>query len=172
MVGPIHPRNSTLASRWVKSRGFTLVELMVAVAIVGILASVAYPSYRNHIRRASRAEARGILLETAQILEKNYSVNGCYHRTDAACANATTTGANTMSVVLTGLNLTQSPKTGTAKYNITVAYPTAAPCSLGNCFTLSAAPTGVMAGDACGTYTLTHAGGQGSGGTVTDCWQR
>jgi len=53
--------------------GFTLIEVMVVVAIVGILAAIAYPSYQEHVRRANRAEARGILLEMAQLLERNYT---------------------------------------------------------------------------------------------------
>jgi type IV pilus assembly protein PilE len=158
------PYPTTLTCR-LRQLGFSLTELMFAVAIVGILASIALPSYRSHFIRSSRAEAKAILLETAQFLERNYTLNSCYHRTDAACA---TTTANVT------LPYAQSPRTGTAKYNITVSYSTTSPCTLGNCFTLSAAPTGTMANDACGTLTLTNAGirGQASGQTVDYCWQR
>ena len=142
--------------------GFTLIEVMITAAIVAILAAVAYPSYLEQVRRSNRAEARSILLESAQFLERNFTVNNCYHRTDAACASA----ANVT------LPYSQSPGVGTAKYNITVAYPTDAPCALGQCFTLSAAPTGTMTGDSCGTLTLNQAGQQGATGGVAACWQR
>ena len=155
------------------SMGFTLVELMIVVAIVAILATIAYPSYQEQIRRSNRAEAKGLLTEDAHFLERNYTVNNCYHRSDAACASA----ANVT------LPRTQSPGTGTAKYTITAAYSADAPCTLGQCFTLSAAPTGNMTGDACGTLTLTQAGvrgmgdydGDGAAGDADDiaaCWQR
>ena len=147
-----------------RQAGMTLTELLIAVTIVGILATVAYPSYQNYIRQGSRAEAKGVLLETAQFMERNYTTNGCYHRNDNSCASA----AN-----LT-LPFPQAPKTGTATYNITATYSTTAPCTLGQCFTLSAAPTGKMTGDECGTLTLSHTGarGQDAGATQEQCWQR
>jgi type IV pilus assembly protein PilE len=146
----------------ISQTGMTLIELLITITILGILTAVAIPAYQTHVAQATRAEAKGILLETAQFLERNYTTNNCYHRTDNSC----TAAAN-----LT-LPFAQSPKTGTAKFNITIDYPAVAPCVLGQCFTLSAAPTGSMTGDSCGTLTLTHSGIQGAGGTVADCWQR
>lgn len=153
--------------------GVTLIELLITVVIIGILTAVAMPSYRNHVAQVNRAEVKGILLENAQFLERNYASNNCYHRTDASC---TTTTANVT------LPYTQSPKTGTAKYNITVVYNAdsgGAACTnatstpaFGQCFILSAAPTGNMTGDQCGTYTLDQAGRQGPAGSVESCWQR
>lgn len=156
-----------------RGAGFTLIEVMITVAIVAILAAVAYPSYLDQVRRANRAEVKGALLEDAQFLERNHTVNSCYHRNDAACGSA----ANVT------LPRTQSPATGTAKYNITATYSAVAPCTLGQCFTLSAVPTGSMTGDPCGNLTLTQAGVRGAGdydndGTAGDaddmvaCWQR
>ncbi|WP_295393071.1 type IV pilin protein [uncultured Thiodictyon sp.] len=148
--------------------GFTLVELMVTLVIVAILAAVAYPSYVAQVRRGSRAEVKGALLEDAQFLERNYTVNNCYHRTDANCTTACTPpGSGCVS-----LPREQSPERGAAKYTITVAYSDEAPCTLGHCFTLSAVPTGTMTGDACGTLTLDQAGIQGASGDVATCWQR
>ncbi|WP_295580497.1 type IV pilin protein [uncultured Lamprocystis sp.] len=153
--------------------GFTLIELMVTVAIVAILAAVAIPSYVEQVRRGNRAEAKGALMEDAQFLERNYTVNNCYHRTDARFC--TTTAADVT------LARAQSPATGTAKYTLSAAYST--PCTLvGQCFTLSAAPTGSMTGDPCGTLTLNQTGVQGAGDydkdgdtdadDVAACWQR
>ena len=159
------PQETTTRLRPFAETGFTLIELLVTVAILGILATLAVPSYQDYIRRGNRAEAKGILLEAAQYMERVYSTNNCYHRTDTTCGSA----ANLS--LPAGLN--QSPKTGTAKYNIAVSFPSTSPCTLGQCFTLTATPTGTMAGDACGALTLTHAGTKGVGGsTVADCWQR
>lgn len=54
-------------------RGFTLIEVMVVVAIVGILAAIAYPSYIEHVRQTRRAEVTALMLENAQLLERHYT---------------------------------------------------------------------------------------------------
>lgn len=59
-------------------RGFTLIELMITVAIVGILASVAYPSYRSSVLKGKRAEGRAALLDLAQQQERYMTQNGSY----------------------------------------------------------------------------------------------
>lgn len=155
----------------IKQDGVTLIELLIVVVIVGILAAIAYPSYLDHVRRANRADAQSVLLEAAQFLERNYTTNNCYHRTDSACGSARSTNncaaAAAGEVSLTGL--CQSPKDGTARYNISFT------SILGQSYTLQAVPTGTMAGDTlCGTLTLTNAGVKGESGTgsVNDCWSQ
>lgn len=136
--------------------GITLIELLVVVAIIAILAAVAYPSYQDHIRRAARAEAEGILLENAQILERNYTLANRYDQD--------TTGAAPPII-----GTSPRPGEGPVKYNIAAAYG-AAPAQT---FTLTATPAGVMVGDACGNLTLDQAGVKGtSAGTVADCWRQ
>lgn len=141
--------------------GFTLIELMITVVIIGILASIAYPSYTQYVQRANRAEARSILLENAQILERNYTTANRYDT-----VNSDGTGGAPVTIA-------QSPSTGTVKYNIAPAFG-AAPAQT---FTLGAAPVGVMAGDACGVITLTSTGVKGAAGVTTtaivdQCWGR
>jgi type IV pilus assembly protein PilE len=139
-------------------QGFTLIELMVTVAVIGILASIAYPSYTGYVERARRAEARAMLLENAQFLERNYTAANRYDQTSggAAIDNAS-------------LPKPQSPESGAARYNMTVAVAA-------QTFTLSATPVGIMSGDACGVFTYTNAGLQGAAGVadgssvVAECW--
>jgi type IV pilus assembly protein PilE len=124
-------------------RGFTLIELMVAVAIIGILASIALPAYQQYVLRASRADAQAILMETAQYMERYFTTNNSY--ADAP--------------LLSG----QSPKTGTAKYNISYSVdPTA------TAYEVQAAPTGSQTADDCGTLTVDQTGATGADGA--DCW--
>lgn len=61
-----------------KARGFTLIEVMIAVVVVGILATIAYPSYRDYMQRAKLAEARSQLMDTRAKLEQYYQDNRQY----------------------------------------------------------------------------------------------
>jgi len=142
-------------------RGFTLIEIMIAVAIVGIIAAIALPSYQEHVRRSNRTQAKALLHENAQYMEKMYTQNNQYDKTVGAdgIANTADDGAITLPIV-------QSPKTGTKQYDISLL------ASDNNTFTLRAVPTGSMTGDTCGTLTLTNTGVRGAGGNIDDCWNR
>ena len=134
------------------------MELMITVAIVAILASVALPSYQTYIQRANRADAKATLLEMAQFLERNFTETNSY-----------LAGGNGETI---SLPVTVSPREGTALYNITRET-----ANSGTTFTLQATPIDgrAMAGDQCGTLTLTNTGLKGvSGATLSaaECWQR
>ena len=68
----------TLPSAYRRMQGVTLLELMIVVVIIGILAAISYPSYRNFTDRAKRNEAKAILLEIAQNQERFYLQNNTY----------------------------------------------------------------------------------------------
>ena len=62
----------------IKDKGFTLIELMIAVAIIGILASIAYPSYLEYVAKGVRADGLAFLVEVANIEEQFYLDNRTY----------------------------------------------------------------------------------------------
>lgn len=129
-----------------RSGGFSLIELMIVVAVIGILASIAYPSYIDYVRRAGRSDAKAILVETAQYLERYYSTNNTY------------VGASVISAV--------SPKNssgGGKLYDISFASGPAA-----TAYTLQAVPAGTQAADSCGTLTLTATGVRTP--STAGCW--
>ena len=140
-----------------KVAGFTLIELMITVAIVALLSMVAYPSYVSHVQRAKRAEARTALLEAAQYLQRFLIANDRYDR-----------DRNGALLVLPQA-LTTSPKNGAPAYLIRLVPGTLSR----DAFMLEAVPVG---SDKCGTLRLDQAGRRSihdapAPVTVAECWK-
>ena len=129
-------------------KGVTLLELMIVVVIVGILAAIAYPNYREYIARAKRNEAKAALLQIATLQERFYLSNNTY-----------TTDMSQLGFANAGCNITDS-----SAYNVCV--------TVANANTFSATATyqlgGAEAGK-CATFTIDGAGTKGSG-PHNDCW--
>lgn len=93
-----------------KEKGFTLIELMMAIAIIGILAAIAIPNYNTFVLRAKRTEAQSNLLQLQTLLEQHYQDFRSYAHSNAPAAdiNVSTTaadiGAITVSTLLPGWN--------------------------------------------------------------------
>lgn len=132
------------------ARGFTLVELMIAVAVMALLAGLAYPAYNSHVAKSRRGDAKQSLVELAQKLERYYSERGTF------------VGAT----IGTGGIYPNTSRGGF--YTLAIGTQTA------DGFTINAAPAGSQTGDACATFTYNQLGEQGvTGATLTavKCWQ-
>lgn len=145
-----------------RSSGFSLIELMVAVAIVGILAAVVYPSYREHVRRGARADVKAVLMDNVAFVERFASENNGLYRSAAGVAP-----------VLPNL---VSPRgaTGTnVKYNL--AFAAGEPTN--RTFQIIATPANSMTGDDCGSFVINNVGQRESRNTLNSkdmesCWNR
>ena len=141
-----------------QNKGFTLIEVMIVVAIIGILTMVALPSYNRYVLRSHRTEAINGLLDTASREARYYTNNNNY----------------TQSMTTLGFAADPNPVASASNlyYLINVqslVNPTAtSPAS----FVLQAVPQGSQANDTCGTFTYTDLGARSVSGTETSakCW--
>lgn len=135
--------------------GFTLIELMIAVVIVAILASIAIPAYQQYVIRSYRNVAKGDLMEIQQWMERNYSLTGRYDQDPSGQA-------------ITAPLFTKSPRDGTgSRYVISFSV---APSQ--EKYTLLAAAQSNQNDTQCGDLTLSSAGDRTASKTsaVNICW--
>lgn len=138
------------------SAGFTLIEVMIVVAIIGILAAIAYPSYDEYVKRGNRTEGQALLSEAAARQERFFAQNNRY----------VTTAADIGKLQLRGTNGT-TVTSDTGKYTLSVGTANG-----DGGYTLTA--TQQFSDTACGNLTLTALGTKGrsgSGKTIQDCWR-
>ena len=139
------------------SDGFTLMELLIALALLAVLLAIALPAYREQIARAHRSELQTALLEDAGYMQRYYAANNAFSAPSPP-----------------RLTWTASPPTGPPAYEIVVTVPPGDP----TVFTLTATRAGAMAGDRCGDFTYDNLGRRGlvpgtprGGLTAADCWR-
>ena len=139
-----------------KFKGFSLIELLIAMAIMGILVAVAMPVYTNSVIRSNRAEAKNELMQVASEQERFFSSTNTYS-TDAT-------------PLITPIVAGRDRTTTNAWYTISVA--ACAGGAITNCFIATATPQGTQTADVCTTLTITNTGLRGAtGSTADDCWQ-
>ena len=132
------------------SRGVTLMELMIVIVVVGILASIAIPTYRSYVIRANRSDAKAALLSAAGALERCFTRFNSYAAADGCTVTFPSTSTNN-------------------NYQIT------APTQTATAYTITAAPQGGQLADSdCASFSLTSANVRSVTGTksATQCWGR
>jgi type IV pilus assembly protein PilE len=146
----MRPLHNNLPRSGRAARGLTLIEIMVVVALVGILASIALSSYQSHARKTRRYAAQSCLMEQAQYLERYY-----------------TTASNPMTYTSAAL------PDAACKTNL-AAYYTFSLTSASQAFSVQAVASGTQTGDTdCRTLALNQAAQQSSSSasaTTTGCW--
>ncbi len=139
-----------------RASGFTLIELMITVTIIGIVAAIAYPSYNQHILKTHRFEGKDLLAQAVMNQERFFASNNTY---------TTVIGAG-------GLGYTGAPPTSEhGYYSIAIDAPTAgaAGCPIASCYSMTITAIGTQATDAhCATLTQTSTGRKSA--TNADCW--
>jgi len=116
-------------------RGFSILELMIVVAIAVVIAAIAIPSYQEQARKGRRAAATAALIDATSRQEQFFLDNKTY----------------TTTIIAGGLNMAAVIESGT--YALSVDAPTGA-CLVDRCYRVRATPQGVQAGDKCGVLTV------------------
>jgi type IV pilus assembly protein PilE len=150
-TNPVSPRRAS-------SRGFTLIELMITVAIVAILGTIATAAYTSEVRKSRRTDARSALLDLAGREEKLFSVTNAYSVTPSELGY---TGALPITV-------------GSGYYQISaIVSPDPAQPAMSSSYVITATAIGLQASDTqCATLSINSAGQQLSTGSATasTCW--
>ena len=132
------------------ARGFTLIELMIAVAVVGLLSAIAYPSYQQQVAKGRRTDAKQSLLELSQKMERFYTERGTYI---GATLGATGLYPNTSSGGYYDLSISAQTLDG---------------------FSVKATPRGAQSADACASFLYNQLGEQtvsaGAPLSAAKCW--
>ena len=147
-------------------KGFTLIEMMIVVAILGIISAIALPSYTEYVRKGKRADAKVELLRIAQLQESYFVQNLSY-------AKDLTTGTG-------GLGLGATVESEQNEYTMSISTVIPAGCTgvtgANACtgYTILAEGNGGQENDRCGDFTLTNTGVKnttGTGETTARCWK-
>lgn len=128
------------------NKGFTLIELMITVAIIGILAAIAMPSYVEYVERARRADGKGALLSTVLAQEKWRANNTTYGTTVNILGTSTTSPDGYYTISVSGNTATE--------------------------YSISVAPKSPHTDSKCATLTIDQGGNKTESGTSTAdyCW--
>ena len=150
-----------------KHQGFTIIELMIVIVIIGVIAAIAIPAYSDYVTRARRADAKKAIL-ALQIAQEKLRANCVFYAQNIG--NANSCGANSGSTTVLGD--TSSPD---GYYSLAVEAGSASSTA----YTLVASPTGSQNDPECLNFVLTVNGAstaRSNTGTATDdiatCWQR
>jgi len=143
-----------------KQKGITLIELMIVVAIIGLLSVIAYPAYDNYVKRSKRVTAEGDLYAFRNAMQRYFSENNSYVGSNGAAIG---TDADPIAALFPS----QSPiDGGAAAYDLSVTVDTA------QSFTLTATAVGSQADDECGNLSLSSTNVRGvTSSTVENCWK-
>lgn len=138
-------------------QGFTLIELMITVAIVGILAAIAYPSYQDSVMKSRRTDVMGVLLGLANAMERHFTETNSYRGAAGTTATPADTGTPRIYTI---------PTETASFYTVTIS------AALASSYTLSAVPAGAQTNDKCGTLTLDQTGAKtnSAGLASSECW--